>query len=200
MKRISIIDYGFGNFRAVGRMLDKIGAVAEIVLNPGDVRPGDALVLPGVGSFDAAVRRLRTSGWEEKIREVALDPRSILVGICLGAQLLGKSSEEGSEQGLGLLEFEVKMLPRKGSIPNMGWLTSEYTAGAIKEFRLPAKGRYYFAHSFYMDAPPDLVLGSASFHGFNFASAVGKNTTLGFQFHPEKSHSHGLDLLARVFA
>lgn len=198
MKHISIIDYGFGNFRAVGRMLDKIGLHAEVALTPKNLRKGDALILPGVGSYDAAAQKLRTSGWEEKIKDIAREGETLLIGICLGAQLLGTSSEEGSENGLGLLEFEVKKLPRKGPIPNMGWLSTEYKPEVTEKFKLPREGRYYFAHSFFMDAPASLTLGLANFHGFNFPSAVGKAAILGFQFHPEKSHSHGLDLLTRV--
>jgi len=199
---IVIVDYGMGNLGSIANMLRKIGAHSEVSGDPDRIATAESLVLPGVGAFDVAMDTLRASGLIEPLERQVRDRGVPLLGICLGMQLLATSSEEGTSAGLDWIPGRVARLPTEGPdgpvrIPHMGWST---VAAAKPASRLPALGtgeaRYYFVHSyaFGCDDPND-VLGESSY-GCPFTSAVERDNVVGVQFHPEKSHRHGLALLA----
>lgn len=199
---IVIADYGVGNLKSVERMLLRAGARCALSGDPAAIRSADKLVLPGVGNFGHCVRRLRASPAFEAVNWFALEARRPLLGICVGGQLLGRSSEEApGEAGLGFLDMECRRFPSDLGlrVPRMGW-------GEIEPARasslLPARGadsRFYFAHSYYMHCADPADVAATTDYGMTYACAVNRDSIFGVQFHPEKSLRHGLALM-RAFA
>jgi imidazole glycerol-phosphate synthase subunit HisH len=197
MSRIAILDYGMGNLRSVEKALERVGSEALITRDPEAVRSADGVVLPGVGAFPAAMRRLRELGLDGLIAQ-RVEAGAPVLGICLGMQLLFSSSAENEgAEGLGLLPGPVEPLAASGlKVPHIGWSpvrlerSSPLTDGLADE--LP----FYFVHSF-TPRPEDSrdVLGTAAY-GERFVCAVERPPIYGVQFHPEKSSGAGLRLLA----
>lgn len=201
---IGVIDIGLGNVRSVGRMLERLGFDYEFLRRPETGRGLETLFLPGVGSFDEGMTRLRASGWDSFLKNHAGKLR--IVGLCLGMQLLGESSEEGSGGGLGLLPLKFSRFAGPDTskaikIPHMGWNQVAFSSeGQGIPFSTDGKNppRFYFVHSyaaFQIDEPS--VIGVTT-HGEKFVSASASKGTIGFQFHPEKSHQFGLELLSKT--
>jgi glutamine amidotransferase len=201
MTRIAILDYGMGNLRSVEKALERVGAEASITADPTVVRTADGVILPGVGAFPAAMRRVRELELDALVTERLRAGRPVL-GICLGLQLLlDRSTEQGGAEGLGLIGGEVAELDARGrKLPHIGWepvrweRTSELTEG------LATQTPFYFVHSFGV-RPSDAseVLGTAEW-GERFVCAVARPPLYGVQFHPEKSSVAGLRLLANFAA
>ncbi len=196
---IAIVDYDIGNLAAVENMLRRLGIACEITARPEAIERADRIILPGNGAFDACMTALRGSGLVPLLEARVLHDKVPVLGICVGAQLLGKGSEEGSEPGLGWLDMRVRRFPSMPGlrVPHMGW---SYVTAAAPGHPL-AQGvdestRYYFVHSYYMDpADPETMLLAARY-GIDFAAAVCDGNIAGVQFHPEKSHRFGKRLLA----
>jgi glutamine amidotransferase len=193
--RIAILDYGMGNLRSVEKALERVGAEADRTADAGRARDADGLVLPGVGAFPKAMRRVRELGFDELVRE-RLSEVPVL-GICLGMQLLFESSSEGEgEQGLGLLPGKVEPLSANGlKVPHIGWSPVHWQKQEPIAEGLGEDPPFYFVHSFApVPAERGDVLGTAAY-GEDFACAVSRDNLFGFQFHPEKSSGAGLGLL-----
>jgi glutamine amidotransferase len=197
---IAVIDYGIGNVGSIVNMLKKIGVSASLASSIDDIQLADKLILPGVGSFDAGMQKLRKSGLKSAIEKHCVEEGKPLLGICLGMQMLGRKSEEGNETGLSLIPFDTKRFrfdERKDlKIPHMGWdvATIELKDDPIVK-DLDCKQRYYFVHSYHaVCESKENVLMSCEY-GYSFAAAVKHKNIYGFQFHPEKSHKFGMNLL-----
>ncbi len=197
---IAIIDYDIGNLGAVSNMLGRIGAHAIITADPEVVAKADKIVLPGNGAFDSCMRGLRASGLVPLLEQRVLGDHVPLLGICVGAQMLGNGSEEGVELGLGWLPMQVKRFPAELGlrVPQMGWnsVVPRQPNHILLEGMRP-DARFYFVHSFFMEPinPEDVLLETT--YGLPIAAAVGRGHIAGLQFHPEKSHKFGLHLLGR---
>ena len=199
---VTIVDYGVGNLRSLLRMFERLQVPVALSGDPESVAEANRLVLPGVGAFDAAMQKLRGSGLEPALRRAALERRIPVMGVCLGMQLLGTHSEEGVSQGLGWIDAEtVRLTDRDESggplrMPHMGWASVR----AVRDDPvLSAEGppRFYFVHSYTVRcASRYLVLGESRYGG-PFTAAIRSENLWGFQFHPEKSHRFGMDLLQR---
>jgi glutamine amidotransferase len=202
---IAIVDIGVGNLGAIKNMLRKVGAQAEITGSADAIEAADKIVLPGVGAFDHGMGALAASGLMDVLNEQALDARKPVLGICLGAQMLGRKSEEGSLPGLGWIDMDVVRFPRDAGvkIPHMGWSTVSPATPDGRVHPLFAEGetepRFYFVHSYHFqcDRPEDVA--ATCVYGSPFAAAVARGNVWGVQFHPEKSHRFGAALL-RNFA
>ena len=199
MTRVALVDYGMGNRRSVEKALEHVGAEVVRTADPGALDDAERLVLPGVGAFPEAMRRLRALGLADALRERAAAGIPLL-GICLGMQLLFEASDEheGAE-GLGLLPGTVTRLDPgpAGKLPHIGWnrVAIERDGGPLG-LRAGDARAYYHVHSFVCrPADPALVVGRGEY-GERFASIVARGTLAGVQFHPEKSSAAGLDLLA----
>jgi len=195
---IVIIDYGMGNLRSVQKKLNRISTDCTISADPEVIATADKLILPGVGHFANGVKNLKKSGIWDVLNERVKNGQTPILGICLGMQLMANSSEEGNEEGLGWFDAEVKKFSVSDSIrykvPHMGWNTavpqkkSPLTDGLDDAF-------YYFVHSYHMISHnPEDILTSTSYD-YEFTSAVSKGHIFGVQFHPEKSHEAGEQLL-----
>lgn len=191
---IGIIDYGMGNIGSILNMLKKIGAPAFKVTRADDIKRATKIILPGVGAFDHAMQRLNDQGFSNSIKEQANLGIPIL-GICLGMQLLGSSSEEGVLEGLGLIPGKIKRFPHSEGmrIPHMGW-------NAVNEkdpqlFRNLNENKFYFVHSYYYDPEDKTHSAGTTDYGIAFTACVRRDNICGSQFHPEKSHKYGMQFL-----
>ena len=194
---IAILDYGLGNLGSISNMLKVIGEKSKITNDVESIRKSDGIILPGVGAFDAGMSKLNESGLTDVIKEEA-DKGKPILGICLGMQLLGNRSEEGSMPGLSLISFECKKFDfedKSLKIPHMGWDIVDFRKQHPLLEGLTGQQRYYFVHSYYAVCEnSDNVLMTCDY-GIEFACSVIKNNVMGVQFHPEKSHDFGLALL-----
>lgn len=193
---IAIIDYGVGNLFSLTQSLNKIGAENVITSDKTVIKKADKLILPGVGAFGDAIKRLNESGLSGIIKEQAKQGKPLL-GICLGMQLLfDKSFEYGSHEGLGLISGQVvpiKDYVSEVKIPHMGWNSLKIVDDnpLLKEIN---DGDYvYFVHSFF--AKCNEGLSATTDYGISLTAAVRKNNVYGMQFHPEKSGEVGLRML-----
>jgi glutamine amidotransferase len=198
---IGIVDYGMGNRRSVEKALERVGGEPRLTADRDVLRAADGLVVPGVGAFPEAMRRLRASGLDEVIREQARAGVPV-IGLCLGMQLLlDRSSEHEGAEGLGLIPGEVRRLAPDGGLklPHIGWNEVRWTRSSPLVDGLPDPATFYHVHTF-VPVPADEadVLGISDYGG-EFASVVERGNVCGAQFHPEKSSLHGLALL-RNFA
>lgn len=194
---ITIVDYGMGNLGAVRNMFKRIGVPAVITGDPVEVARAQKILLPGVGAFDAAMKRINASGLREVLERKAQVERVPVLGICLGMQLLTRGSEEGSEPGLGWIAADTRRFPALPGIkvPHMGWNLAQPTQPHPLTAELPPDPRFYFVHSFYVhvDDPHDSLL--RTHYGVDFDAAIAHGNILGAQFHAEKSHRFGMKLL-----
>jgi len=195
--KIAVINSNIGNISSVINMLLHIGADAYSVSDPNKLKDYEKIILPGVGSFDAAVLKLQSNGMYGSIKSAANNGVPIL-GICLGMQLLLNESEEGKERGLGLIDGIVKkIIPNNASIkvPHMGWNAVTPTVDS-RIFCVNDSLRFYFAHSYHCECNQENIIAITS-HGIDFSSAIIKENIFGVQFHPEKSHEYGMNLLRK---
>lgn len=198
--RVAVLDYEMSNLRSVAKALESLGAAVTVTGEPVDPSMFDAVMLPGVGNFGEAMRRIRGRGLDSTAAAAAADGVPLL-GICLGLQLLFDESEESpGVAGLGILPGAVRRIVTPHKLPHIGWSHVAWMSGTPLA---PAAGgtiaaaTYYFVHT-YACAPEDerLVLGRAD-HGVRFCAAAGRGEVMGVQFHPEKSSAAGLGLLGR---
>ena len=195
---IVIVDYGLGNLGSIANMLKVIGENPKITNDKEIIQKADGIVLPGVGAFDAGMQKLTSSGLDKIIKERALSGIPI-IGICLGMQLLGNNSEEGTLEGLKLIPFKCYKFSFSNNcklkIPHMGWDVVDVKKDCSIVKGLSDNQRYYFVHSYYAVCDnTDNVLMTCDY-GHEFAAAVINNNIIGVQFHPEKSHDFGMALL-----
>ena len=196
---VGIIDYGVGNLFSFRSSFEAIGEKVVVSSEPEVLRNADHILLPGVGAFEDAVQKLRTTGMDQMVYEAAGAGKP-LMGICLGMQMLfEKSFEYGEHQGLGLLKGEVipmaGLLPKELKIPHMGWNGLHITQPDGNLFRNTKEGDYvYFVHSYFADRCED-SLAAQTEYGKWLTAAVEKDNIFGCQFHPEKSGEVGLDIL-----
>lgn len=193
---VSLVNYGVGNLGSVRNMFKQIGVSTVDVTDPEELLRANRILLPGVGAFDHGMTALTDGGWIDPLR-ASVKNGTPLLGICLGMQLLLEASDEGISPGLGLIPGRVK---RFGSdmglrIPHMGWNLAA-PARAHRLFTdLEDAARFYFVHSYYAEPERESDIISHTTYGLRFASAIALDNVIGVQFHPEKSHHYGMQLL-----
>jgi len=194
---IVIVNYGVGNLSSVHNMLRKAGADVMVSDKPADILAADKLLLPGVGHFDYGMKMLNESGLRDALDRFALEMKKPVLGICLGAQILGKGSEEGSTAGLGWIDMACKRMPPAEGlrVPHMGWNRIEVKKQSRLFTYAAADARYYFVHSYYMECADSADIAATAQHGMTFTCAVQRGNIYGTQFHPEKSLRHGLAVM-----
>lgn len=194
-----IADFGIGNLRSIQNMLKKIGKESRIVNTKEGIELASKIILPGMGHFDNCMKSFNESGLRSTIEEKVFNEHTPILGICVGLQMFMEGSEEGVLRGLGFIKghtvrFRDLLMDRQLKVPNMGWLDIH----AIKPSRLLKElddSRFYFAHSFHVkEANPADALAYADY-GYRYTVAVERDNIVGVQFHPEKSHKFGLQLL-----
>jgi len=201
---VAVVDYGMGNRRSVQKALEHVGAHVEVTRDPRRLAAADALIVPGVGAFAAAMTALSELDLIAPIRDAAEGGRPVL-GICLGMQLLfERSFELGETAGLGLLSGEVTRLQTGAAalrIPHIGWNEVRPVRPAPLTAGLPARGAaFYHVHSYAVRPADPPLAAPTTTYGETFATIVARGSVMGTQFHPEKSSAHGLSLLAAFCA
>ncbi len=195
---ISIINYGLGNIGSIKNMFKKIGVQAEIINNPESLINAQKIILPGVGTFDDGMRLLKKNNWLEILNKRVLIDKTPILGICLGMQLMTKLSEEGKEVGLGWVDGTVHKFKFENSnikIPHMGWNEVIPVNDPALFFNLKEDARFYHVHSYFVSLNQiDGILAETNYGG-KFTSAFNFDNIYGVQFHPEKSHKYGKQLL-----
>tara|TARA_B100001123_G_scaffold436227_1_gene566144 strand:- start:649 stop:1254 length:606 start_codon:yes stop_codon:yes gene_type:complete len=194
---VTIVDYGMGNLGSIKNMFKRIGVSTVLAADLEAIEKSDKLVLPGVGNFDQAMKRINSSDLREILDRKALVERIPILGICLGMQLLTQSSEEGTLLGLGWIKAATRRFPKtsKLKVPHMGWnIVSPVRESPISK-NLPDEIRFYFVHSFYVQVENEEDSILKAHYGINFDAAIQHGNIFGAQFHPEKSHKFGRQFL-----
>jgi glutamine amidotransferase len=197
--RIAIADYGIGNLGSVSKAFRGAGAQVQLTGDPDELRRADALVLPGDGAFAATMHEVERRGLVPVLHEAVAAGKPLL-GICIGMQLLFDESEEhGLHRGLGFLPGRVRRFEGELSVPHMGWNALRARRPHAILDGVPDGSYVYFVHSYYCDAPEEVIVASSDY-GREFAAIVGRGSVLGVQFHPEKSQQVGLRMVASFVA
>jgi imidazole glycerol-phosphate synthase subunit HisH len=196
---IAVIDYGMGNLHSACKGLQEAGGITCITDTAKEIIAADAVVLPGVGAFDPVVQNLRSHDLISPIKDFIASGKPFL-GICLGLQVLFEGSEEGKEEGLGIIEGTVRRFRSEPNltIPHMGWNRLELTQNSHFLWqKLPVDPYVYFVHSYYVDPKDDRVRAAVVTHGTQqVTAAIAKDNIVATQFHPEKSSTVGIQILA----
>lgn len=199
MPVIAVVDYDMGNLHSACKGLENAGANTLVTDSPADIERADAVVLPGVGSFDPAVQHLRSRGLEEPIKRAIASGKPFL-GICLGLQILFEGSEEGTEPGLGVIAGTVRRFRYEPgiTIPHMGWNQLDFTQpNCLLWQHLADNPQVYFVHSYYVDPIDPSITAATVTHGSQrVTAAIARDNLMAVQFHPEKSSHTGLSILS----
>ncbi|MDC0236210.1 imidazole glycerol phosphate synthase subunit HisH [Candidatus Pelagibacter sp.] len=198
---ISIVDYGVGNVQAFLNLFSRLGIEARRADTSSILKESSHLVLPGVGHFDHAMNKLNNSGLREPLENLVIGSKIPLLGICVGMQMLANESEEGLLPGLGWISAEVRAFSNNKNssqlpLPHMGWNNINIKKSILlSEKKINSLTEFYFLHSYYFDAFDKSIVTATSNYGLNFDSMVSYENIHGVQFHPEKSHKWGEELL-----
>ena len=202
---IAIVDYECGNTGSIANMLRHLGAEAKVTRDTQELRSASGIIVPGVGSFDNGVEKLTKFGLDKTLSILAHTDHKPLLGVCLGAQLMTKSSEEGNKPGMGWIDattkrFQFDASERKLPIPHMGW---SYVRGVAEDQMCAGFDdftKFYFVHSYHFEIQNEDVALINSHYGYSFPAAFRQGNVIGVQFHPEKSHRHGMNLMRNFLA
>lgn len=201
---IVIIDYGMGNLRSVEKKFERLNADVRISSDLQEIANAEKLILPGVGHFAQGVKNLQESGIWDVLQEKVLVKKAPILGICLGMQLMAHQSEEGNVAGLGWFDAEVVRFRMRDKlihkVPHIGWNTGELGRQSRLFTAIPAKAMFYFVHSYHITCQqPQDILATTTYE-YPFTSAIEKGNIFGTQFHPEKSHEWGEQMIANFIA
>lgn len=197
---ITIVDYGVGNIRAFLNAFRMLNLPARTATTSDELRTAEKLILPGVGAFDHTMDRLDASGMREALDEMVLRRKVPVLGVCVGMQMLGRSSEEGERAGLGWIDGRVRALRALDAagnlrLPHMGWNDVIPANDNPLLTGLDEEWRFYFLHSYYFECARESDVAAVASYGREFCCAVHSDNVFGVQFHPEKSHHFGTTLL-----
>lgn len=195
---IAIVDYGMGNLGSMLNMFKRLGVRASIESKTEHICRAEKLVLPGVGAFDTAMQKINAlPGLREVLERKARVEKVPILGVCLGMQILVDSSEEGRHAGLGWIPGRALRFPKQDGlkVPHMGWNIAKINFPSSLTVNLENESRYYFVHSYYVEVENPQHSIMHSYYGVAFDSAIGRDNIFGVQFHPEKSHGFGMNVL-----
>lgn len=194
---ITIIDYGMGNLGSVQNMFKYLGIPSIITGDLEELAKAQKILLPGVGAFDNAMIRLNQKGFRELLDHKALVEKVPVLGICLGMQLLTRGSEEGKLPGLNYIPADTVRFPKTAGIkvPHMGWNRVIISTPSVLTNDLPKETKFYFVHSYRVNVDDEKNSILKADYGIRFDAAIQQENIFGAQFHPEKSHKFGMQLL-----
>lgn len=200
---IAIIDYGTGNIKAFVNIFKSLNIACVIANKPEHLQQVKKIILPGVGAFDHAMTKLNESGMRPTLDDLVLNQNIPVLGVCVGLQILGKTSEEGSLNGLGWINGHVKKFSFDKNLnlplPHMGWNSLIINKNTPLTEGLPNQPRFYFLHSYYMDCDAESCV-AKTHYGYDFPSIIHHKNIYGIQPHPEKSHENGVKILENFCA
>jgi glutamine amidotransferase len=197
---VTIINYGLGNISAFVNAYRQMGVALRVACHAEELHDSTHLILPGVGSFDHAMEKFSDSGMREVVTALVFERKVPILGVCVGMQMLSRSSEEGSSPGLGWIDGTVRHLSgivgKARQLPHMGWNDIAATQDSPLLTGLGVGARFYFLHSYYFVCDRNTHEIAAAEYGSQFACAISRGNIYGVQFHPEKSHHWGRQLLS----
>ena len=197
---IAILDYGLGNIKAFEQVYKEFRYETQIVSSAKELREAKKIILPGVGAFDWAMKKLNQSGLKDTLNEMVLEKKIDVLGVCVGMQMMAKNSDEGNLPGLGWIDSEVKKINTKDMnkkfyLPHMGWNDVVIRKKNSRLFYNIDNPIFYFLHSYYLLPSCNSCISAISSYAHEFAVSIEKDNVFGTQFHPEKSHGWGKQLL-----
>jgi glutamine amidotransferase len=197
---IGIVNYGMGNIKAFSNIYKQLDIPHKIITSKDHFKDVEKIILPGVGAFDHAIMCLGKSGLLETLNDLVLNKKKLVLGICVGMQMMAKSSEEGALSGLGWIEATVNKFNKEefgggGPLPHMGWNSVNNIVGHPLFEDIDTNSRFYFLHSYYFNPISKGCSIALAEYGAQFTCAIALDNILGVQFHPEKSHHNGMQLL-----
>lgn len=197
---ITIIDYGVGNINAFVNVYKRVNVPTKIAKTAADLEDAQKLILPGVGHFDHAMSELIKSGMREKLDELVMVKKVPVIGICVGMQMMGNSSDEGNLEGLKWIDASIKKfdetkIQQVTRLPHMGWNDVQPVISNPLFEGLEKEALFYFLHSYYFECNNTADILATSEYGGEFTCAAHHENVYGIQFHPEKSHHYGETLL-----
>lgn len=197
---ISIINYGSGNIRAIGNIYDVLNVPYTVASSVEEIENADKIILPGVGAFDETMNKLNSNSFRNILDKKVLEDRVPILGICVGMQMLANTSDEGVLSGLGWIpgyvrKFDVSTIQGKPKLPHLGWNSVEIVKDTPLFTGIDPNEGFYFIHTYYFECKDNRDVLSQTEYGIKFHSAVNRNNIYGVQFHPEKSHTNGIQLL-----
>jgi imidazole glycerol-phosphate synthase subunit HisH len=195
---IAILDYEVGNVSSIANMFKKAGVDALITNDKAQIINADKIILPGVGHFDFCMEQLQKAVFYETLLKEVLENKKPVLGICVGCQMLMESSEEGNKKGLGwikgkVVKFKKEKMPPNYTVPHMAWCDVIPADDAVL-YKGISEPRFYFAHSYHVACADKKSQTATASYGYDFAASVEFENVTGVQFHPEKSHSFGMQL------
>lgn len=199
---LTIVNYGLGNILAFVNLCKRIGVETKVAETAAQLAEAQKIILPGVGAFDHAMDLLDSSGMRGTLEQLVLERGIPVLGVCVGMQILAERSDEGKRQGLGWIPGQVKSLRsaqaagnQRLPLPHMGWNDVRPVGGPGLFAGFETDARFYFLHSFYFECADAANIAAVSDYGIEFSCAVRRNEIHGVQFHPEKSHHFGMNLI-----
>ena len=196
---MAIVDYGLGNIRAFLNIYRDLGVPTVVAVCSEELLKADKFILPGVGAFDHAMERLDGSGMRETLTELVISRRAPVLGVCVGMQILANSSEEGTRAGLGWIAGTVRRIrfaaEAPGVLPHMGWNTVRSVTNSGIFSHVAPEAEFYFLHSYHFECADRNNVSAEASYSTTITCAVNAGNVYGVQFHPEKSHHNGIQLL-----
>ena len=200
---IGVLNYGLGNINSISNIIKHVGGESRIISKHDDIEGIKKLIIPGVGSFDHGMQGLHDGKWVELLNEMVNSESIKVLGICLGMQLMCKSSEEGKLSGLGWIDAKVEKFSFQNhdnkKIPHMGWNTIDVVKKS-NLFSPEQNKRFYFVHSYHVVYNDKKDISTTTDYGFNVTASFENKNVYGVQFHPEKSHRFGKELFKKFIS
>ena len=197
--KIIIVDYGMGNLFSVRKKLYSLGIDAIVTSDKKELETADKIILPGVGHFAKAMENLKNKGLIKVLNQAVLVEKKPVLGICLGVQLMAKFSEEGNVDGLGWIDATVERFKIKDTlkykVPQMGWNTVSQEKDSKLMHNISLEDEFYFVHSYHLNVLEKEIILNKTNYEYDFVSAIEKDNIFGVQYHPEKSHNAGAQLI-----
>lgn len=190
-----IVNLDSSNLESLSSKIQLSGLTAIISNDPQLISQAKRIIIPGVGNYSRAMKYLRRNGLDQILTIKAMEQNTPILGICLGMQLFFEESEEGPDKGLAWLRGKVQRLPRTQIVPHVGWRNLDFLTEPEFIPEIIRKKQYYFSHSYYVNPADESIIIAKSTYGIAFPTILQKRNLLGLQFHPEKSHAYGFEIV-----